>query len=155
MSVRQPWAWAILRGAKTVENRRNKRGPAAAKAMFNQPGARVALHAGQRYAGPEAYRVVQHLSPVNPGDPGMPKADTAWEFGAFIGLVTIDSVHLADECYDPESGRYCTPWAEEHAAHIVLTDPQVLFHPVPAPGRLGLWTIDDTHLLAQIQRQAA
>lgn len=155
LSVQQPWSWAILRAGKTVENRRNRRGAAAARAQFNKPGARIALHAGQRYAGPEAYRLVARLSPVDPGHPGAPKSDTAWAFGAFIGLVTIESVHLADECYDPATDRLCTPWAEPYAAHLVLTDPVTLHRPVPAPGRLGLWTVDDTDLVAQIRRQAS
>lgn len=155
ISVQQPYSWAILRGGKAVENRANKRGPAAARAQFNKPGARVVVHAGQRYAGPEAYRLVTHLSPVHPGDPGAPGADTAWAFGAFIGLVTIESVHIADECYDPVTGRFCSAWAEPGAAHLVLADPQVLHRPVPAPGRLGLWEVTDTTVLAQIRRQAS
>lgn len=150
LSVQQPWSWAILRGGKTVENRRNKRGPAAAKAMFNRPGARIALHAGQRYAGTEAYNVVKNLC----GEVGH-GADTAGEFGAFIGLVTLESLHLGDECYDPVTGRFCSPWAEPHAAHLVFTDPVVLHRPVAAPGRLGLWEITDTDLVAEITRQAA
>lgn len=155
LSVQQPYSWAILRGGKTVENRRNKRGPGAARATFNRPGARIALHAGQRYAGPEAHRFVANVSGVPIGDPGGPRSDTAWAFGAFIGLVTIESVHLAEECYDPASGRLCSPWAEEHAAHLVLADPLVLHRPVPAPGRLGLWSVDDATVVAQIRRQAS
>lgn len=156
ISVQQPWSWAILRGGKTVENRRNVRGAHAARHMFNKPGSRVALHAGQKYAGAQAYQFVEDIVGADRlGQAGLPSSDTAWTFGAFIGLVTIESVHLSSECYDPTTGRLCSPWAEDNAAHLVLTDPQVLCRPVHAPGRLGLWTITDTDLIAQIRRQAA
>lgn len=150
LSVQQPYSWAILRGGKTVENRRNKKGLAAARAMFNRPGIRLALHAGQRYAGQDAYRLVKNLC----GEVGGLGSDTAGEFGAFIGMVTLESIHLAGECYDPVTGRFCSLWAEPYAAHLVFADPRVLHRPVPAPGRLGMWEITDTTLVAEIQRQA-
>lgn len=154
ISVQQPYVWAICRGGKRVENRRNKGGHARAKAQFNQPGP-LLIHAGQRDAGVEAYRLVKNLSPVDPGMAGSPRSDTAWAYGAFIATVQLTSVHTADECYDPVTGRYCSPWAEPNAAHLVLDDVQVLHRPVPYAGQLGLWKVEDTTVLAQIQRQAS
>ncbi|NUO57271.1 MAG: hypothetical protein HOV78_11435 [Hamadaea sp.] len=153
ITVQQPWAWAILRGGKNVENRANRRGAAAAKKQFNHQGT-VLIHAGQRYAGAEAHSRVQHLSAVDPGMPGAPQSDTAWAFGAFLGTAILVSVHTSEECYDPATGRLCSPWADDHAAHLVLAAPKVLRRPVPHQGQLGLWHVTDSTVLSQIRRQS-
>ncbi len=155
ITIRQPWLWAICRGGKDVENRTNRRGQQVAMAQFNRPGP-VLLHASSRWEGEDAYRVVRHFSTMDPGMSGLPHSDTAW-FGdsGFVAAATIKGVHTADACYDPASGRMCSPWAEENAAHIHLTDVRVLHRLVPHPGALGLWTVDDATVLAQVRRQLA
>lgn len=129
LTIQQPWAWAILRGGKDVENRRNRKGQEAARRQFNTPGP-VLVHAGQRDAGTEAYRVVKHLSQIDPGQAGLPRSDTAWAYGAFIGIADLVGVHTADQCYDPVTGRHCSLWAETGCAHLQLANP-----PRAAPAR--------------------
>lgn len=152
ISVMQPWAWAILRGGKTVENRTNRKGQAAARAQFNRPGP-LLIHAGQRYAGSGAYDDVKAMSPLDPGAPGLPGADPAWTFGAILGAVDLVSVHTADECM--ASGALCSPWAEPDAAHLVLENPRVLAVPVEYRGSLGLWQVTDELTVALIRRGLA
>lgn len=151
ITVQQPYAWAILRGGKDVENRHDRRGQDAAKRSFNQLGPRL-IHSSQRYAGPEAYRLVKNLA-GELGEPGGPRSDTAWAFGALLGAVETTGVHVADECYDPESGMFCSPWAEPNAAHLVLADPRVFHREIPYKGQLGSWSVTDDAVLAQIRRQ--
>ena len=152
LTIQQPYAWAVCRGGKTVENRANRKGQARAKAQFNHPGS-LLIHTSQRDAGQDAYRLVKHLSTVDPGVPGLPKSDTAWEYGAFIAVVHLAGVHTADECYDPVTGRHCSPWGEPNAAHLQLADVRILHRPVPHRGQLGLWAVDDPIVLAEIRRQ--
>ncbi len=156
ISIRQPWLWAICRGGKTVENRANKRGPVAAVKQFRAAaGYDVLLHASSRWEGEETFRVVRHLSPVDPGTPGGPRSDTAW-FGdsGFVAIARVSGVHSWEACYDIVTGRLCSPWAEEHAAHLTLTNVRVLHRPVPYKGSLGLFNVDDALVLAQVRRQA-
>lgn len=157
ISIRQPWLWAICRGGKTVENRANKGGMGRALAQFRAASGRtILLHASTRWEPEEAFRTVRHLSPVDPGHPGGPRSDTAWfGDGGFVADAVVTGVHTAADCYDPVTGRMCSPWAQENAAHLVLADVRVLHHPVPFKGSLGLWTVEDTTVLAQVRRQLA
>ncbi len=156
ISIRQPWLWAICRGGKDVENRANRRGAHVAMAQFNKPGRRVLLHASSRWEGQAAYDRVTALSPIDPGQSGSPRADTAW-YGdsGFVATAWLAGVHVADSCYDAEHDRFCSPWADPNAAHVQLADVQVFHRPVAYPGSLGLFEVTDSHVLAQIRRQAA
>lgn len=156
LSIRQPWLWAICRGGKDVENRANKGGQERARKQFARAaGHTVLLHASSRWEGEEAFRVVRHRTGVDV-TAGGPRSDTAW-FGdsGFVATARVTGVHTADACYDPESGRFCSAWAEENAAHLQLADVRVFHRPVPYPGSLGLFTVEDSTVLAQIRRQLA
>lgn len=72
LTVQQPWAWAIIHGGKTVENRTQAwtyRGP-------------LAIHAGARWSDRGAQLV------AHPG-----RDDEAMVFGALIGVVDLVDVH--------------------------------------------------------------
>jgi hypothetical protein len=152
LTVQQPWAWAIVHGGKDVENRTQAwkyRGP-------------LAIHAGARLSE-RGCRLVPDLLDQTQGS-----TDLLWryamaelDYGAVIGVVDLVGVHTADWCWEPEG--LCSPWAEasydEHdggvrhdVVHLVLENPRPLATPIPAKGRLGLWT-PDPHLLAQIREQ--
>lgn len=160
LTVRQPYAWAIFHG-KDVENRTQAwsyRGP-------------LAIHAGARWSdrGGRDLRVAKACAsswPIPPcGDmldstarsiarhglePSLYPSSIALA-GAIIGVVDLVDVHSADWCWEPEG--LCSPWAEasydEHdggvrhdVVHLVLANPRPLATPIPAKGRLGLWTPD-------------
>ena len=153
LTIQQPWAWAVLQADKSPENRRDRRGQEHARKAFARAAGRpLLIHSGGRYAGVDAYRRVEHLSSVPVPDPGGPGRDTAWAFSAIIGVVDVESVHTASACEDPVTGKLCSPWAEDGAAHLVLTNPRTLYAPVPCPGRLGLWEVTDTTVLATVRR---
>lgn len=122
ITIRQPWAWAIIRAGKDVENRsRNIAG--------SYRGA-VAIHAGlakpeQDNMGSRAHRAA-HGSQI----------PTELVFGAFVGIADLVSVH-----HDSDHGPHrCSEWALPGDWHLMLENVRALTIPVPARGMLGLWT---------------
>lgn len=137
LTVRQPWAWAIVHGGKDVENRvRNIAG------AYRGP---VAIHAGLAYdAAWQSKVLAQTLSERF----GTTKFDVAIEvpwrdgMGSIIGVVDLDSVHEPHNAWqDDESGR-CSAWAEPDAFHLVFANARALIKPIPFKGALGLRHLD-------------
>jgi hypothetical protein len=134
LTVRQPWAWAIIHGGKNVENRvRNIAGD------YRGP---VAIHAAQAN-DVEAWAKLGRLSLFSYG-----LALDARESligGAIIGVVDLVDVHrpLWDNSCDGE--RVCSPWAEVDGwpHHLVLATPRALAEPITYRGALGLRRLDD------------
>jgi len=123
LTVRQPWAWAIVHGGKDVENRSRSLGPYRGE---------VAIHAGLHVAdGP-----IIHPTGLWTGTPGK----AAWvALGAVIGVVDLWLVHRAALCEC--GGEHCSPWAEPDMWHLGLANPRPLVHPIPWRGAQGLWTV--------------
>jgi len=134
--VQQPWAWAIAHAGKDIENRTqlwSYRGP-------------LAIHAGNR------------MSPRGFDDPRI-RAAMGTEppellTGAILAVCDLVDVHF-------EVLGCCQPWGEQsyrepdgrvrtRITHMVLTDVRPLATPIPASGRLGLWSPDED-LLAELQ----
>lgn len=70
------------------------------------------------------------------------------ERSAVIAIAEID------DCHYSEDGKCCGPWGEENIYHWHLTEVRTLDKPVPAKGRLGLWT-PSKELLAEVNQQQA
>lgn len=136
LTVRQPWAWAIIHGGKDVENRvRNIAG------VYRGP---VAIHVAldDAEAAPE-WLWRQHADWYRDRAP-QPKAfDPAWsDRGRVIGVIDLLSVHVTcPPAYDPTRGL-CSPWAQEGAWHLRLANPRALVEPIPYRGALGLRHLD-------------
>ena len=120
LSVRQPWAWAIARGHKAVENRTwdtTYRGV-------------LAIHASLR---------VDLDSLGNPlvQAAGWDSSDPVAAAGGIIAVVT-----LAGICGAAKAGGSCGcgEWAEPAAFHWQLSDARPLPQPVMTLGQPGLWT---------------
>lgn len=155
ITVRQPWAWAIVHGGKTIENRAlawSYRGP-------------LAIHAGLRWSerGGADTRVIQafvadwrrrNLPPgfAELAAQGLAKGDLANKYGVILGVAELVDAH-------PDAGC-CRPWGEstytEHpkgtrrvVAHLVLDNVRALAEPIPCKGALGLWT-PAPHVLDQL-----
>lgn len=156
ITVQQPWAWAIFRAGKDVENRANRRGQETARKQFaGLAGQRILVHSSSRLAGRDADTEVRRLSPVEVTAPGMPGAHPEWALGSILGTVDVVGVHTADACYDPATGRFCSPWAQPGAAHLQFASPRLLFRAIAYKGALGPWTVTDETVLAKIRREAA
>ncbi len=148
LTVRQPWAWAIIHGQKSVENRsRNIAG------SYRGP---VAIHAAKADATltqddlDTFWRHADGWPPMTLSpEPGEQRG--AWPHGALIGVVDLVGVHHAGECWKSVVNRAgvavdewdCSPWAQDGAHHLVLANPLPLAEPIPYRGRLGLWTLPD------------
>ncbi len=126
LSIKQPWADAIVHGTKRIENR-GRPVPAA------YIGVRTLLHAskaGDRRAVLNGIR---------------PHGDVR---GAILGAFTITGYHLdGDDCIPN-----CSFWGQDQLFHWQLADVVRLDQPVPAKGFLGFWTPPDT-VLDAVYRQ--
>ena len=147
LTVRQPWAWAIIHGGKDVENRvRNLAGD------YRGP---IAIHAG---LAPVAWDAVSDVRKIL-GRDAFTESSDGWAaaHGRIIGVVDLYAVHHAESCHgrtvveevNPNLIRghhapTCSPWAELHVWHLCLTNPRPLANPIPYKGALGLRHLDQT-----------
>ena len=118
LTLRPPWAWAMIYGGKDVENRRWRtayRGPLLIHAGKNaDPDPEATSRLLWTMADPEAFR--------------QPRA--AWQAReAIIGVV-----HLADVLTDSRS-----PWATAGWYNWAFEFPAPIDPPIPCRGRPGLW----------------
>lgn len=146
LTVRQPWAWAIIHGGKDVENR--------SRNIAGDYRGTVAIHAGLttdldamsrdmvgRIATTRLFRPEREWFSNSPN-------------GAIIGVVDLVDVHHSDNC----PGRtvvedvgtnlvkgyhdsLCSPWAMYRNWHLILANPRPLPEPIPHKGALGLRTL--------------
>lgn len=148
LTVRQPWAWAIIHGGKTIENRvRNIAG------SYRGP---VAIHAGKSDDLAAFGQVAQIL--------GIRFADYVPARGAIIGVVDLVDVHGVVETAgrfhcttvsaptQPNQSGACSVWADPDATHLVLSKPRPLADPIPFRGALGLRHLDPA-TIARIEAQ--
>lgn len=139
LTVRQPWAWAIIHGGKDVENRvRNLAGDYRGE---------IAIHAGIR-DDEDAYWNENIDFAL---DDTMTTADSLTR-GAIIGVVDLVDVHHAEDggtdvIYRDDDGMIehaeaCSVWADEFSYHLVIANPRPLAQPIPYRGALGLRRLD-------------
>jgi len=154
LTVRQPWAWAIIHGGKDVENRvRNLagdyRGPVAIQAglVFDEPD-------GNDWELRRAITSEDHGWPADDGEVWasdcVEEDDTRFApRGAIIGVVNLYAVHRDADggnccAHKPVGGPGGSPWAERDVWHLCLTNPRPLVTPIPYKGALGLRHLDQT-----------
>ena len=131
LTVKQPWAWAIIHGAKDVENRSRP----------TKYRGQLYIHAGVAEAkGARAWPAIRAAFThhgIVPDDPmiGMPR-------GQVIGTVDVIDCHEALDCFRLDRG-YCSEWAMEGHYHWVLANPRPLATPFPMQGKLGIWNFGE------------
>lgn len=113
LSVRQPWAWAILHAGKDIENR----------SWTTAHRGLIAIHAG-RLPAPSAREKLVEMGVEVPSE--LPT-------GVLLGLVDLVDVVRGIE----------SPWAFEGHWHWVLANPRSLAEPVPLLGRQSLFRAPD------------
>lgn len=166
LTVRQPWAWAIIHGGKNVENR-----PRNIAGGYRGP---VAIHAGlsvdmDAMTTPNIVGAVA-LKRLFKGA-GHPATFKESPKGAIIGVVDMVDAHESGDCYTASIERaahlhrsdrdafdrlpitnsaggligrasLCSSWAQSDAHHLVLANPRPLAEPIPCTGALGLRRLD-------------
>ena len=120
LSVRQPWAWAIIHAGKDVENR----SAAAVRFIAPLPEQRIAIHAAKGMTRQEYAEAADFMAGIGVECPR--PADLIR--GAIIGSVTIDGIVSRDY-----SRWFFGPRA------LVITAPRPC-EPIPAVGALGLFS---------------
>ncbi|MBL5975352.1 MAG: ASCH domain-containing protein [Candidatus Leucobacter sulfamidivorax] len=141
LTVRQPWAWAIIHGGKDVENRRQSiagdyRGP-------------IAIHAALKSATltDADERLLLERDVDGKVDAWM--GGEPIEGGVILGVVDLVDVHQQEGQYTGCDHRLiggpaiCSPWAERDTVHLVLANPRPLSDPIPSRGALGLRRLDE------------
>lgn len=144
ITVRQPWAWAIIHANKTIENRRtnidgNYTGLVAIHAALNDddsvlepehPMAGLILAPCPHNRDPRHNQYTCHwCSHVRP---------RRWlDQGTIIGITNLTSTHHATTC-----ALGCSPWAEPDTWHLRLTQPLALTTPIRHRGLQGLTRLD-------------
>lgn len=137
LTVRQPWAWAIMHGGKNVENR----------TWNTRIRGRIAIHAGATFGTIErmdiqAIREIYRQLGRDPDSVPYPRpADdlptAPYALGAIIGTADlVDCVTAFD-----------SPWF--FGPHgFLLANREPLPRPIPYKGRQGFFGIDDLELAA-------
>ena len=127
LSVRQPWAWAIAWGGKTIENRTwtcHYRGP-------------IFIHAGKRVDN-EGIAAVERII-------GRPINREQLTTGAIVAAAQLVGV------VEGIGAHEASPWWEGPYGWV-LDDIKPIDVPIPAKGRLGLWRPTPDELIA-VRRQ--
>ena len=119
LSVRQPWAWAIIHAGKDVENR----SAAAIRHMPFVAGHRIAIHAAKGMTRAEYEEAAEFMRSIGVECP--PARDLVR--GGIIGSARVAGFVK----------RHASPWFFGPRA-IVLSDPRPC-EPVAAMGTLGLF----------------
>src|SRR5688572_22804092 len=112
LTVRQPWAWAIVMGYKDVENRSRQ---------TNHRG-QVLIHAAKRM-DPDGFQLLWELGVYR-------KLPDELPLGGLVGVVEIE------DCVTNSS----SPWARSNQWHWVLRKPLEFKNPLYCNGSLGLFT---------------
>jgi hypothetical protein len=135
ITVQQPWAAAIARYGKDIENR----------TWFTRYRGLIAIHAGAAYAGVEAQSTVAFNARRNYGDVRVGPRERS----AVVAVVDLVGICLVRDGLGCDCGR----WAIPQQYHWMLANRRALAEPVPCKGRLGLWELPDdveAAVLAQI-----
>jgi ASCH domain len=117
LSIKQPWAWAIVAGEKNIENRTwrtSYRGP-------------ILIHAGARADDDARAEIEARHGLVIPDE--LPT-------GGIVGTAVLEDIV---EGHD-------SPWAIDGHYHWILRDAQPLPF-APVRGKLSLFEVDHDHLM--------
>ena len=117
LSVRQPWAWALVTGRKPLENR----------SWMTLYRGRVWIHAAKTAPDPNAIAWIRSHFPFS-----VPNAYPLYPLGALVGYVTLTDCLVSSDNVWYVPGNYA--W--------MVSDAVALRAPVPMRGRQGLWTIE-------------
>ncbi|HCA85489.1 MAG TPA: hypothetical protein DEQ61_08350 [Streptomyces sp.] len=119
LTIRQPWADAIVHGTKRTENR-------TWRAPTKHIGTRILIHAA---AGEDRAARSSHETPAE-----LTSNLLEWPGArsAIIAVATLTGSHFDTGC--------CYPWGQREVYHWRLADILTLPEPVTCTGRLSFWT---------------
>ena len=121
ISIRPPWAWAILHAGKDIENR----------TWRSAIRGTIAIHASQSMTRPYYESAIESIKGIAPAAE-VPTYE-AMVRGAIIGLVDVIG------CEE----RTKSKWHVANHYGFILSNPRVLREPIPCNGRLNFWEVPD------------
>jgi hypothetical protein len=121
ISIRPPWAWAILHAGKDIENRTWK----------TKMRGTIAVHASQTLSRPYYDASLKAIKKIAP-DACVPAYD-AMVRGAIVGLVDVVG------CEEHTKSR----WHVRGHYGFALANPRALVKAIPYNGRLSFWDVPD------------
>jgi hypothetical protein len=130
ISIRSPWAWAILHAAKNIENR----------SWRTKVRGTVAVHASKTMSRPYYEEVRQEIKKLAPRAK-MPPYE-AKPRSAIVGLVDVVGCEAETNSKWHDPGQY----------GFLLAKPRVLLKPIPCDGWLNFWEVPED-LVRRISRQ--
>jgi hypothetical protein len=133
LTVKNPWAWAIIHGGKDVENRSRP----------TKYQGQLFIHAGKGWSHEGQEFLQQKRTPF--GFQAFPLDE--WQkpnlIGKVIGSVDVVDCHHASECQARDDvDNLCSEWAIADSYHWVLANPEPLALPFPMKGKLGIWNME-------------
>lgn len=147
LTLWRPWCWAIVLGAKPVENR-------GWKPFDSVLGRRIAIHAGVQYDKQGAAFIDRAL--IADGHVHRAPASEKWPGGVVVGTVLVQGwITKADRCgvTEDEAKRLRdSRWYQEGAVGWVLREPVRLPQPVLCRGMQSLWELP-TRVAEQVLAQ--
>jgi len=153
LSVRQPWAWALVKSIKPLENR----GEGLAHYARSLVGQHIGIHASKKYDdqdGLHAFRAILREPPVaaeveqfhGPG----PLTLRMMPLGAVVGVGRLARVVLSEN--ERLSACELRWWAGPCG---LIFDEMREIEPVPCKGQLGFWTMPADVIAVVRQRWSA
>lgn len=137
LTVKNPWAWAIIHAGKDIENRSR---PTSHRGQLY-------IHAGKGYAQ-EAYLFPAFATIELDFDATGDTQRGIDVRGMVIGTVDVIDCHHADDCWTGWEGKdgvtqeeSCSDWGMADHYHWVLANPQPVT-PFAARGQLGIWKLE-------------
>lgn len=146
LTIKQPWAYAILRWGKRVENR-------TTYPPEHLIGQRIALHAGKSWSHKALDWMLDHgLVPVAWAE----ATQNRFAVGAIVGTAVLVGWAEKRATYEYDSDEHDragltreqaiqaldSPWYMGRVA-VVLGDVRELAVPVPCRGQIGYWTLSE------------
>lgn len=154
ITVRQPYATAIIDLGKDTENRTRRwryQGTLAihaAKLWHDRLDDPVLLDAYTRWLWddepPPAGGWAAAARQVGPIEPGFDRDEMLFPRGVILGTVDLKRCH-------PAIGGCCAPWGERGRGtfHLELVNPRRLVTPIPWQGKQQMWDLPDEVLAGQ------
>ncbi len=135
ISIRQPWADAILVGAKSPENR-------SRRVKFRGD---VLIHAGIAYDYDGTDFVMARFADRGLRSSTIVQAAKIERRGALLGIATIVDCVRASEVSDDDAAWAFGPWC------IIFKNPQPFPYAIPYKGQLGLFNVPDATVASAIK----
>jgi hypothetical protein len=138
ISIRQPWAWAVIHGGKDIENR----GIAAVRQMQSAIGQRIYVHAGTKVCSASNFEeIADFMRSIGVKPPDKEEL----RYGGVIGSVFVEDAVFPTRrkgvCVIGDTDKTLkSPWYGGDMGFLFRDPKPCRF--IPARGQLGLFTVN-------------